>query len=108
AKVNAVDNDGITALMLATMKGNYRVVRLLILSGADETMLSKKGVNAAMIAAGEEFADITALYKELERARILLTIFFGFPGKDPKISRDKYNNQNDKLFRSLFPVVAPY
>jgi hypothetical protein len=50
ADINAKENDGATALMLAAQYGHLEVVRLLLLRGAEVNAQDRKGATALMLA----------------------------------------------------------
>jgi hypothetical protein len=54
-------NDGLTALMVATMKGNTKLVSLLLEKGADVNVKTGEGYTALMMASNQRDAEIVKL-----------------------------------------------
>lgn len=54
--INAPDNNGYTPLMLAALRGNAEVVHVLLLMGADTTLVNHEGKNAEQLAKENERA----------------------------------------------------
>jgi ankyrin repeat protein len=63
AKVNAANNDGETALMLAASNGIINNVRALIMAGADVNARDKQGKTALMLAGEANEAAVVRLLK---------------------------------------------
>lgn len=59
-KINATDNFGWTALMCAAQAGSKEVVELLLMNGADYTVIDKSGNNALSLAAMRKHSDIVS------------------------------------------------
>ena len=57
-EINAQDKNGYTALMEATISGNYETVKLLIESGADINIKNEDGKTALDWAATEEIKEV--------------------------------------------------
>ena len=62
--MNAKDNDGYTALMVAAVKNDADVARLLIAAKADVNAKTNGGSTALMIAAMENAADVARLLRD--------------------------------------------
>ncbi|MBK4734375.1 ankyrin repeat domain-containing protein [Noviherbaspirillum sp. DKR-6] len=70
ARVNQVDADHGTALIVACQNGHLAIVQALLRSGAQVDKVNAHGTNALIIAAREGHADIVrALHQALKQAR---------------------------------------
>ena len=61
AEVDLQDNDGLSALMEASIAGNTEVVQLLLEHNASRNLKDKRGVNALALASAAEFPGIVRL-----------------------------------------------
>jgi ankyrin repeat protein len=64
-EVNAVENDGFSALHFATHYDHYEVIDLLIAAGADVTLATNNGLTAASIARSKEKFDLAEKFDKL-------------------------------------------
>ena len=64
ADVNAVNNDGADALMLASKVGDVDIVKLLLASKANVNLVSKEGKTALMSAKKEGHGEIVKLLEQ--------------------------------------------
>jgi ankyrin repeat protein len=56
--INKADDEGLTPLHLGVISGNSRVVRKLLIKGADRYIKSKEGKTASALATENEFYNI--------------------------------------------------
>lgn len=63
-KINARDDDGQTPLFLATTYGNTKIVRRLLLKGANRRIKSKKGELPIEVARDNEYSNITKMLND--------------------------------------------
>ena len=61
------NNEGYTALMLASVNGRIEVLRLLLDAGADKNMADNDGDTAAMLASLRGHVDIVSLLEAVPR-----------------------------------------
>jgi RNA polymerase primary sigma factor len=59
--LNVRDGNGLTPLMMAAMYGHHEIFQLLLLEGADSSLLDTNGRTAVQIAEAQGFANITQL-----------------------------------------------
>ena len=71
-ELDPLDNDGLTPLHLATIYGNSRIVRKLLVAGANRLLRSQKGQTALEIANSKEFGGVARM---LTNSRSLLDQF---------------------------------
>jgi ankyrin repeat protein len=64
AHINAVDNNGWSALMFAAAGGEADVVRILMSRGADHNLKSKEGETALVIATKGEHKETARVLRE--------------------------------------------
>lgn len=81
ADINAQDNDGITALMMAAWHGGLEKMKVLIEAGAEVNRKNKEGKTALMYAA-KEFSP--KIYESLERVKLLIKAGADVNAKDNK------------------------
>ncbi|CAD8090952.1 unnamed protein product [Paramecium primaurelia] len=92
------DVEGLTALHLATMSGNSRIVKKLLLQGADRTIKNNEGQIAADIAKANSFQSI---YKMLTESQNFFITYFSISQGFQKVNRSK-----GKMFK--FAVMLIY
>ena len=63
ADVNAIDNDGGTALITATVTNRTDIIRLLLSAGADINIKDNDGLTALDIAKDNHHSEIITLFK---------------------------------------------
>ncbi|CAD8192768.1 unnamed protein product [Paramecium pentaurelia] len=80
------DVEGLTALHLATMSGNSRIVKKLLLQGADRTIKNNEGQIAADIAKANSFQSI---YKMLTESQNFFITYFSISQGFQKVNRSK-------------------
>lgn len=59
--INQADNEGLTPLHLGAMSGNSRIVKRLLLKGADKSLTDLKNKTAMDIAKDNEFNNIESM-----------------------------------------------
>ena len=59
--INSQDNKGATALIYAVLSTNEQIVKLLIDSGADKSIFTKKGLTALAIAKNNKMKNMVGL-----------------------------------------------
>jgi len=65
ANPNVADEDRVTPLMVAAMKGNLEAVRLLVTHGADVMAVNAAGLTASQLAAGDKRLRIQKLLRDI-------------------------------------------
>ena len=65
AEVNAVDNNGLDALMIASLRGYLEIVKLLIEKGADINRVDKSGRNALRHAEENDKKEVVEVLKNM-------------------------------------------
>ncbi|CAK59282.1 unnamed protein product (macronuclear) [Paramecium tetraurelia] len=91
------DAEGLTALHLATMSGNNRIVKKLLLSGANRSIKNNEGQTAADIAQANSF---TQVYKMLTESQNFLVTYFSISQGFQKVNRSK-----DKMFKFIAMLI---
>ncbi|CAK59529.1 unnamed protein product (macronuclear) [Paramecium tetraurelia] len=80
------DLEGLTALHLATMSGNSRIVKKLLLHGANRNIKNNEGQTAADIAKSNSFQSI---YKMLTESQNFFITYFSISQGFQKVDRSK-------------------
>ncbi|CAD8104874.1 unnamed protein product [Paramecium sonneborni] len=91
------DVEGLTALHLATMSGNSRIVKKLLLQGADRNIKNNEGQTAADIAQSNSFK---AIFKMLTESQNFLITYFSISQGFQKVNRSK-----DKMFKFIAMLI---
>ncbi|CAD8089631.1 unnamed protein product [Paramecium primaurelia] len=91
------DAEGLTALHLATMSGNSRIVKKLLLQGANRNIKNNEGQTAADIAQANSFK---AIHKMLTESQNFLITYFSISQGFQKVHRSK-----DKMFKFIAMLI---
>ena len=67
SNVNAKDKDGDTALMFASHRGHYLIVKMLLAHGADVFALANNGWTAKRAGIEGQHVDVTRLLERAEK-----------------------------------------
>ena len=76
--INKRDNEGLTPLHLGCMSGNSRVVKRLLIKGADKTIKDAHGKTAADIANENDFTNIEKML--IENSNLFVDYYNVKPG----------------------------